>query len=135
MSGEIEKEPVLPPNRFSFFLDPEKPFRVEEEEKEVIEIGKKIYFELRERGLNLIEPRAVEGSLNPDAPRTLMDLLGESADRARKLNQEILTKEKTGRAWRETHVIRIMWRGLKAGALESGDDKIAKFIEDFTANL
>ena len=45
--------------------------------------GKATYEQLREKRLHIIEPRSPDESFNPDTPRTLMDILGESAERTR----------------------------------------------------
>lgn len=113
MSGEIEKEPVL------------------QSEEKTIEMGKEIYLKLREEGLNLIEPRrAAKDSLNPEASRTLRDLLDESTRRLKNLDRTILKNGGPLEVWQEAKGIVLTWRGFMIGARESGDDEIAEFIKD-----
>ena len=74
-----------------------------------------------------------EDSLNPDAPRTLMDLLGESSHRARNLKQK-LAERVSLEAERELEVIKYTWKGFEVAARENGDEDVAQFIRDVFIN-
>jgi len=100
---------------------------------EIINKGRKIYLNLREEGQNLTDPRSAEDSLDPDAPRTLMDLLGESSHRARNLIAT-LAEEKSQSAERELEFIKLSWEGIETAAKESGDEEVARFVRSVFIN-
>ncbi len=87
------------------------------------------YRRLKEAGLNLITPRVAVESLDPNAPRTLMDLLGESSHRARNLITT-LAEGKSPDAEKELNLIKLSWKGIETAAKESGDEEVAKFVRD-----
>ena len=93
----------------------------------IFQQGKEMYHRLKEAGLNLIAPRVAVESLDPNAPRTLMDLMGESSHRARNLIAT-LVKEKSPDAEKELEFIKLTWEGYETAAKESGNEKVAQFV-------
>ena len=102
--------------------------KVEQKDKsqpDVLIRGAETYSRLREAGLNIIVPRPANESLDPDAPRTLMDILGESSHRIRVL------RDSSGEDIElELESISLFWAGLETEAKVRGDDTIAAFIKE-----
>lgn len=102
----------------------------EQQETEMIfQKGQETYHKLRGAGLNLITPRVAVESLDPNAQRTLMDLLGESSHRARNLIVELVEKNLPEEE-KELKFIKLSWLGFEIAAKESGDEEVAKFVRD-----